>query len=137
MKRIEPAMNSSIGKVLAKWIEGNSVVDALLNNRGSFFDMIRELAIHRQTSTQPPSSDHGYVTTTKAMSFAEYVNRIEDNQFDIKEHLINFRPTSSDTERMFSLGRLSKNYLQTRLSPENHSRNLFLAKNKQFFNLEV
>ena len=35
-------------------------------------------------------------------------------------------------ERLFSLCRLSRNYLQNRLSPENHSRNVFLNKNKRF-----
>ena len=45
----------------------------------------------------------------------------------------NFRPGSVDPERLVSLGRLSKNYLQNRLSAENHSRNVFLNKNKSKF----
>ena len=51
---------------------------------------------------------------------------------DIFAFLENFRPSSVDPERLFSLCRLSRNYLQNRLSPENHSRNVFLNKNKRF-----
>ena len=45
----------------------------------------------------------------------------------------NFRLDSIDPERLFSLVRLSKNYLQNRLSAENYSGIVFLNKIKSNF----
>ena len=46
----------------------------------------------------------------------------------------NGRKTNSvDAERLFSLARLSKNYLQCRMKPDVQERNVFLAKNKPLF----
>ena len=39
---------------------------------------------------------------------------------------------SVDPERLFSLCRFSKNYLQCRLTAEHHSRNVFINKNERF-----
>ena len=83
------------------------------------------------------SSDHGYFAGTSSMSFAENVYLVEDEQFDIKNHLSNLRPTSADPERLFSSARLSKIYLQNRSSTANHSRNVLLSKNRYFFDREV
>ena len=44
----------------------------------------------------------------------------------------NFRPTAEDTKRIFPISRISKNYLQGRLTPENHHRNVYLRKNLFF-----
>ena len=43
--------------------------------------------------------------------------------------LKNLKPSSVDAERLFSYGRIAKNYLQSRMSPEIHNRNVFLNKN--------
>ena len=53
-----------------------------------------------------------------------------DNGFDIMAAMTNFKPASVDPERLFSYGRISKNYLQNRLSLANHDRNVFLSKNQ-------
>ena len=39
-----------------------------------------------------------------------------------------FRPTSGDTERVFSRARISEKFLQSRLTPDNHNRNVFMKK---------
>ena len=72
------------------------------------------------------------VAVEEGLSFAEFNNNCQLDEFDIFAFLENFRPSSVDPERLFSLCRLSRNYLQNRLSPENHSRNVFLNKNKRF-----
>ena len=103
LAHMEPALNSPIRTVLGKWIDNNPVITALINKSGSFFETIRKFAVEPESATQVASNDHQ-----------------------------NFRPSSVDPERLFSLCRLSRNYLQNRLSPENHSRNVFLNKNKRF-----
>ena len=50
----------------------------------------------------------------------------------IEDYLKSFRPASVDPERLFSLCRFSKNYLQCRLTAEHHSRNVFINKNERF-----
>ena len=50
------------------------------------------------------------------------------SEFDIIDALDGFIPANVDAERLFSWGRLSKNYLQCQMSPDNHSRNVFLNK---------
>ena len=96
---------------------------------------VEEMSVVTEFKPSPPKN--GYVAGTSSMSFAEYVYRVEDEQFDVKNHLSNFRATSADPERLFSFARLFKNYLQNRLSPANHCRNAFLSKNRYFFDLEV
>ena len=52
--------------------------------------------------------------------------------FIIEDYLKSFRPASVDPERLFSLCRFSKDYLQCRLTAEHHSRNVFINKNERF-----
>ena len=58
----------------------------------------------------------------------------QDNGFDIMAAMTNFKPASVDPKRLFSYVRISKNYLQIRLSPDNHDRNVFLSKNQLSIN---
>ena len=126
---------SPIRTVLGKWIDNNPVITALINKSGSFFETIRKFAVEPESATQVASNDHQYVAVEEGLSFAEFNNNCQLDEFDIFAFLENFRPSSVDPERLFSLCRLSRNYLQNRLSPENHSRNVFLNKNKRFLKL--
>ena len=132
LAHMEPALNSPIRTVLGKWIDNNPVITALINKSGSFFETIRKFAVEPESATQVASNDHQYVAVEESLSFAEFNNNCQLDEFDIFAFLENFRPSSVDPERLFSLCRLSRNYLQNRLSPENHSRNVFLNKNKRF-----
>ena len=132
LAHMEPALNSPIRTVLGKWIDNNPVITALINKSGSFFETIRKFAVEPESATQVASNDHQYVAVEEGLSFAEFNNNCQLDEFDIFAFLENFRPSSVDPERLFSLCRLSRNYLQNRLSPENHSRNVFLNKNKRF-----
>ena len=58
---------------------------------------------------------------------------MNSSNFHFNLYLKNFRCTSVDPGRLFSLGCLTKNYLQSRLIPENHDRNVFVAKNEHDF----
>ena len=85
--------------------------------------------MHRLNATvQAPSSDHEY-NPSAPITFSSFVAAKVVEQFDVKVMMTNFRPTSADTERVFSLARISKNFLQNRLSTANHNRNVFLKKN--------
>ena len=130
----EPALNSSVARVLSKWIDGNAVVQALLYSTGSFYNYVQQKALDRELNQQIPSSDHVYIDTP-VMSFCNFTERTESEDFNILYFLKNFKPTSCDPERLFSLCRLSKNYLQNRMTPDNQSRNVFLAQNKRFFDI--
>ena len=127
----EAALCNPIRDVLSKWVDGNAIVNAIINNNGGFFDKNRQIALSPTLSNQQPSEDHVYVGS-EILSFQDFNSRVEKDVFDIMEFLKNFRPASVDPERLFSFCRLSKNFLQNRLSPENHSRNVFLNKNKHF-----
>ena len=58
----------------------------------------------------------------------------DKQSFDIDVAMKSFRPTSADPERLFSLTRISRNFLQNRMLPENQARNAFLNKNCYLFN---
>ena len=78
---------------------------------------------------QPASSDHTYLQSS-VISFADFNQEIKASKFEVKAYMKNFRHTSVDMERLFSISRISKNYLQGRLTPENHHRNEYLRKNE-------
>ena len=59
---------------------------------------------------QEPLADHTYNERAE-MSFADFVYEQDEVNFQVNNHLKNLKPTSADIERMFSLGRLSKNIL--------------------------
>ena len=71
-------------------------------------------------------------STVAKISYHDYVQRIDTENFHLEQWMQNFRGTSCDPERLFSYGRISKNFLQNRMTAENHSRNVFLNKNKSF-----
>lgn len=123
----EAAMSSVIRDVTGKWIENNSIANALLYQRGDFYQFAKR-ALTTPISHQQPSDEHGYVSSGR-ISYKEWKSEPSRNNFDIIGRLPNFKPCSVDVERLFSLGRLSKNYLQNRLSADNHNRNVFLSKN--------
>ena len=75
---------------------------------------------------QSSSSDHEY--TSEPISFPSFVASDIIDEFDMKFMMTNFWPTSADTERVFSLARISKNFWKIWLTPDNHSRTVFLEK---------
>ena len=75
----------------------------------------------------------------KTLTLEEFiVQDAEDNapDFDPIPHLKNLKPCSVEPERLFSNCRLSQNFLQYRLLPENLARNVFLSKNKPVVTIE-
>ena len=88
-------------------------------------------AMAKHTKLCDPSEDHIYVGS-EILSFQDFNSLVEKDVFDLMEFLEKVRPASVDPERLFSFCRLSEKFLQNRLSPENHSRNVFLNKNKHF-----
>ena len=117
--------------VLSKWVDGNAIVNAIIDNNGGFFDKVRQIALSPTLNNQQPSEDHVYVGSEK-LSFQDFNSRVEKDVIDIMEFLEIFRSASVDPERLFPFCRLSKTFLRNRLSPENHSLNVFLNKNKHF-----
>ena len=69
---------------------------------------------------------------TRMSRFMTFSKRLPDENFYIENYMKSFRPVSVDPERLFSLCRYSRNYLQCRMTVENHSRNVFISKNKSF-----
>ena len=121
-------LSSSTDKVFSKWVDNNPVVCGIVNSRGSFYDYVRQKYDEIQPAT---SGDHQYVP--KKMSYAAFKKASKsDNDFNLFVALENFVPAAVDSARLFSWGRFSKNYLRNRMSPENHSRNVFINKNKSF-----
>ena len=53
------------------------------------------------------------------MSLLDFSKRLLDENFYIENYTKSFRPVSKDPERMFSLCRYSRNYLQCRMTVEN------------------
>ena len=64
------------------------------------------------------------------ISFHNFKARTEMDDFEILEWLDNIRPSTVDTEQMFS--RLSINFLQNSVSTASHSRNVFVNRNLLF-----
>ena len=69
-------------------------------------------------SEQTPalSADHQYSVGNSIPSYTKFSVASDSETFIVVDFMKNFRPGSVDPERLFSLGRLSKNYLQNRLS---------------------
>ena len=123
----EITLQQPIKEVLRKWIDDNNVVHGLIYSRGEFYDFV----VSRMPGTEsaPTTADHLY-NPLGVISFSEFVKRSRpNNKVDIISFFENFKPASVDPERLFSYGRLTKNYLQNRLTTENHSRNVFINKN--------
>ena len=127
----EAAASATIGgpisTVFNKWIITNPIAHAIMYNEGTFYDYIKR----KKTGIDVDPSDHVY--TPQRRSYKDIKrNSVTADNFCLFTAIDSFVPGSVDPERLFSWGRLSKNWLQAQLSPENHSRNVFLNKNTRF-----
>ena len=126
----DEALGFAIESVLGKWLNQNSVVNAIVNGHGEFYDKMKSLS---EITPIADNQDHGY-SVQPTLDFDAF-NLDDDKQsFDIDVAMKSFRPTSADPERLFSLTRISRNFLQNRMLPENQARNAFLNKNCYLFN---
>ena len=126
----ETVLDSPVSEVMQKWIIGNIIVIAVLHSDGPFFDMVKDRMKNVNQTPQVVSADHAYIAPKKVCRSTEFVERSMSDDFDKFSYMQNFRPYSCDPECIISLCRLTKNYLQNRLAPASHSRNVFLNKNK-------
>ena len=131
----EPLLNSPVKDTLEKWIDDNDIVKAIFNPYGDdnvFCKKIKDYVVSQQPNTQLPAAEHAYVSDD-IIPLDEFLEEVQDDEFDVRSHMKNFRPSSSDAERLFSLCRLNRNYLQNCMSVHHHRRNVFLNKNYAFF----
>ena len=119
---------------MEKWLDNNPVVVSLLTGKGVFADHMRERLV--VDAEQNEADDHAYVEP-EDLTLEEIEARIESDDFDIKKYMKNFRPTSCDAERLFSFCRISKEFNQSRMSPDIHSRNVFLKENERFVHMQI
>ena len=126
----ETVLESPVNDVMQKWINGKIIVNALLHSDGPFYDMVKDRRKNLNQTPQVVSADHAYIAPKKVCRFTEFVEQSMFDDFNIFSYMQNFKPTSCNPECLFSLCRLTKNYLQNRLTPANHSRNVFPNKNK-------
>ena len=116
-------LGKAIKTVWDKWIRPNQVADALLHGDGTFYDYIR-----RKKVPVVEDTEHSYGADASS-SYKTFKDQCQNSsEFDIIDALDGFIPANVDAERLFSWGRLSKNYLQCQMSADNHSRNVFLNK---------
>ena len=137
IKSAEPVLNSSVHDTLSKWVDNNPVVNSIFspdNLRNDFTKQVYEFASSLNSTVPSFSDDHSYVSS-HVLPLNEFLLTQEANDFDVRLYMKNFIPTSCDTERLFSLCRIFKNFLQCRMSIEHFARNVFLAKNNSFFDL--
>ena len=126
----ETVLESPVNDVMQKWNNGNIIVNALLHSDGPFYDMVKDRMKNLNQTPQVVSAGHAYIAPKKVCRLTEFVEQSMSDGFDIFSYIQNFRPISCDPECLFSLCRLTNNYLQNRLTPANHSRNVFFNKNK-------
>ena len=70
-------MNSPILSVLSKWVDGNSIVDDLLQKSGGFYCLVEQnVRVNSRQLVQPASSDHIYLQST-FISLADLNQEIE------------------------------------------------------------
>ena len=133
----EPVLNSPMHDTLSKWVGNNLVVNENFspdNLQNEFTKQVFEFASCLNSTVPSSSDDHSYVPN-HVLLLNEFLLTQEANDFDVRLYMKNFIPTSCDTERLFSLCRISKNFLQCRMSNEHYARNVFLAKKIAFFDL--
>ena len=137
IKSAEPVLNSPVHDTLSKWVDNNPVVNAIFspdNLPNEFTKQVYEFASSLNSTVPFSSDDHSYVPS-HVLPLNEFLLTQQANNFDVRLYMKNFIPTSCDTERLFSLCRISKNFLQCRMSNEHYAKNVFLAKNNSFFDL--
>ena len=126
----DEALGFAIESVLGKWLNQNSVVNAIVNGHGEFYDKMKSLS---EITPIADDHDHGY-SVQPTLDFDAFNVDDDKQSFDIDVAMKSFRPTSADPERFFSLTRISRNFLQNRMLPENQARNAFWNKNCYLFN---
>ena len=100
----DEALGFAIESVLGKWLNQNSVVNAIVNGHGEFYDKMKSLS---EITPIADNQDHGY-SVQPTLDFDAF-NLDDDKQsFDIDVAMKSFRPTSADPERLFSLTRISR-----------------------------
>ena len=145
----DDSLNGSITQVLEKHVSNNAVIHALTHEEGPFYNFVQtKLATAKSIKKRRDDQDknenlsslptHGLLDHTytpvavmpqKPMTFNDFLSRKRPApSLDLSSVLLNLKPTSVDPERSFSLGRLSKNHLQGRMSAQQHDRNVFLKK---------
>ena len=117
--------------VLKKRIDKNDNAQALLYKSGPFYDLMKERIQGEQTPVL--SADHQYSVCNSIPSYSKFSVASDSETLIVLDFMKVFCPGSIDPERLFSLGRLGRNYLPNRLSEENHSRSVVLNKNKSKF----
>ena len=120
-------MNIEVKAVLTKWLTDNPIVEALIRKRGDFCDMMKDRLIYEENA----EIEHLY-NLDNDITFEDFSKKVTEEDFRIENNMKSFRPATVDPERLFSLCRYSKNYLQNRMTAENHARNVFITKNTQF-----
>ena len=100
---------------------GNWIACALTNSTGVFHEYVRTKAHMHVEGSRENADDHTYAPAIE-VDFDAFVRASKpDDAFDIVTFLgDSFRPSSVDPERLFSLARISKTYLQNRLSPAHY-----------------
>ena len=96
-------MSPSVKAVFEKWIDGDSILEAVLKRRGVFYDEVKERLLHNEAT----DVDHTY-NMESDISFADFSRKVTDDDFHIEDYMKSFRPASVDPERLFSLCRYSK-----------------------------
>ena len=133
MARREPALKSPLRTVLSKWVNGNDMVNGLLNSSGGFYDYVKNHALSTALPVLAPSTDHStYIASTPLDSFKSFCVRVEEGSFCLFDFLKKLDVTSVDPERPFFTCQTDKKFFQCSLSPANHHRNVFLKKNLAF-----
>ena len=98
-------LGKAIKSVWDKWISPNMIAKALLYADGEFCDYIRHKMV-----PNIDGGEHGY--TNPESSYKCFKDREQQSTgFDILNALDGFASSNVDADRLFSWGRLSKNYL--------------------------
>ena len=125
-------MSQAVRDVFQKWIDGNEIVEAIIQKCGSIYDMVKEQLVYEEDN----ENDHAY-NLDADVPFHDFSKPLLDENFYIQHYMKSFLPVSVDLERLFSLCRHSRNYLQCRMTVEKHSRNLFFRGQGHFVTIHL
>ena len=121
-------LNVEVKAVLTKWLTDNPIVEALIRKRGNFFDMMKDRLIYEGYA----ENEHLY-NLDNEITFEDFSEKVTETDCRVENYMKSFQPASVDPERLFSLCRISKNFLQNLMTAENHARIVFITKNTLFF----